>query len=222
MEKPDISKSTASIFEKLEKLSKAKRFLLFSGIIVIIVAAFVYFILFPKIQQYQKLSSEYSDLDKKLTAAKKAAAELPKLKEEFNKAEIQLKEVMKALPESKEIPSLLESISLSGQEAGLEFILFQPGNERNQSFYAEIPVSIQISGKYHNVAVFFDKVARLPRIVNIKDVLMKFDQSKKSNDLVTTCTAVTYKFLDIKEQPAKSEKKGAPKKKTETKPGKHA
>jgi type IV pilus assembly protein PilO len=222
MEKPDISKSIAPIFEKLEKLSKVKRFLLFSGIIIVIVAAFVYFILFPKIQQYQKLSTEYSALDKKLIAAKKTAAELPKLREEFNKAEIQLKEVMKALPESKEIPSLLESISLSGQEAGLEFNLFQPGNEINQSFYAEIPVSIQISGKYHNVAVFFDKVARLPRIVNIKDVLMKVDQTKKSSDLVTTCTAVTYKFLDIKEQPEKSEKKGAPIKKTETKPGKHA
>lgn len=221
MEKPDISKSIAPIFEKLEKLSKAKRFLLFSGIIVVIVAAFVYFILLPKVQQYHKLSTEYSELDKKLTAAKKTAKELPGLKEEFNKAEIQLKEVMKALPESKEIPSLLESISLSGQEAGLEFILFQPGNERNQSFYAEIPVSIQISGKYHNVAVFFDKVSRLPRIVNIKDILMKVDQTKKNNDLITTCTAVTYKFLDIKE-PEVSEKKGAPKKKIETKPGKHA
>jgi len=221
MEKPDISKSIAPIFEKLEKLSKMKRFLLFGGTIVVIVAACVYFVFLPKIQQYQKLSSEYSDLDKKLTAAKKTAKELPKLQEEFNKAEIQLKIVMKALPESKEIPSLLESISLSGQEAGLEFILFQPGNERNQSFYAEIPVSIQISGKYHNVAVFFDKVSRLPRIVNIKDILMKVDQTKKNNDLITTCTAVTYKFLDIKE-PEVSEKKGAPKKKTETKPGKHA
>ncbi len=222
MEKPDISKSIAPIFEKLEKLSKAKRFLLFSGIIVVIVAVFVYFVLYPKLQQYRKLRTEYSELDKKLIAAKNAAKELPKLKEEFNKAEIQLKEVMKALPESKEIPSLLESISLSGQEAGLEFILFQPGNERNQSFYAEIPVSIQISGKYHNVAVFFDKVARLPRIVNIKDILMKVDPSKKNNDLITTCTAVTYKFLDIKEQPQIAEKKGAPKKNTETKPGKHA
>ncbi|MFO7665008.1 MAG: type 4a pilus biogenesis protein PilO [Desulfobacterales bacterium] len=221
MEKPDVSKSIAPIFEKLEKLSKAKRFLLFIGIIVVIVAIFVYFVLYPKIQQYHKLSTEYSELDKKLIAAKKTAKELPGLKEEFNKAEIQLKEVMKALPESKEIPSLLESISLSGQEAGLEFILFQPGNEKNQSFYAEIPVSIQISGKYHNVAVFFDKVARLPRIVNIKDIVMRVDKTKKSSDLVTTCTAVTYKFLDIKE-PEKSEKKGAPKKKTVTKPGKHA
>ncbi|MFH1977236.1 MAG: type 4a pilus biogenesis protein PilO [Pseudomonadota bacterium] len=222
MEKPDISKSIAPIFEKLEKLSKMKRFLLFGGIIVVIVAACVYFVFLPKIQQYQKLSSEYSDLDKKLAAAKKTAKELPKLKEEFNKAEIQLKIVMKALPESKEIPSLLESISLSGQEAGLEFILFQPGSERNKSFYAEIPVSMQISGKYHNVAVFFDKVARLPRIVNIQDIVMRVDKSKKDNDLITTCTAVTYKFLDTKDAEI-SEKKGAPsKKKTVTKPGKHA
>ncbi|MFH1422872.1 MAG: type 4a pilus biogenesis protein PilO [Planctomycetota bacterium] len=221
MEKPDISKSIAPIFEKLEKLTKIKRFLLFSGVIVVMITAFVYFIFFPKVQQYHKLSSEYSDLDKKLAAAKMTAKELPKLTEEFNKAEIQLKIVMKALPESKEIPSLLESISLSGQEAGLEFVLFQPGNERNKSFYAEIPVSIQISGKYHNVAVFFDKVARLPRIVNIQDIVMKVDQSKKNNDLVTTCTAVTYKFLDTKD-PGIPEKKGASTRKPVTKPGKHA
>jgi type IV pilus assembly protein PilO len=220
MEKPDISKKIAPIFEKLEKLSKLKRFLLFSGLLVLIVAAFAYFIFFPKIQQYQKLSSEYADLDKKLAAAKITARELPKLKEEFSKAEIQLSVVMKALPESKEIPSLLESISLSGQEAGLEFVLFQPGNERNKSFYAEIPVSIQISGKYHNVAVFFDKVARLPRIVNIQDIVMRVDQSKKNNDLVTTCTAVTYKFLDVKDTEI-PKTKGASTKKTVTKPGKH-
>ena len=220
MEKPDISKSIAPIFEKLEKLSKVKRFLLFSGVIVVMVSAFAYFIFFPKIQQYNKLSSEYSDLNKKLSAAKITAKELPKLKEEFNKAEIQLSVVMKALPESKEIPSLLESISLSGQEAGLEFVLFQPGIERNKSFYAEIPVSIQISGKYHNVAVFFDKVARLPRIVNIQDIVMRVDQSKKNNDLVTTCTAVTYKFLDTKDSEIPN-KKGPSTKKTVTKPGKH-
>jgi len=220
MEKPDISKSIAPIFEKLEKLTKVKRFLLFTCIIVVIISSFIYFIFFPKIQQYSKLSTEYSDLNKKLAAAKVTAKELPKLKEEFNKAEIQLKVVMKALPESKEIPSLLESISLSGQEAGLEFVLFQPGNEINKSFYAEIPVSIQISGKYHNVAVFFDKVARLPRIVNIQNIVMRVDQSKKNNDLVTTCTAVTYKFLDTKDAEI-SKTKGASTKKTVKKPGKH-
>ena len=150
------------------------------------------------------------NLEKKLSTAKNTAKNLPKIQEEMNNAESQLKIVMKALPETKEIPTLLESISLSGQDAGLEFVLFQPGNEQSKSFYAEIPVSIQISGKYHNVAVFFDKVARLPRIVNIQDINMKPDPAKKNNELITTCTAVTYKFLDAKAAaPADKGKKGA-------------
>ncbi|MDP3286540.1 MAG: type 4a pilus biogenesis protein PilO [Desulfobacterales bacterium] len=224
MEKPNLSKSIAPVFEKLEKLSKIQRMLIFGGILFLTIGVFGYFMYFPKVKEIQKLDLEYGELEKKLSAAKNTAKNLPKLQEEINNAEGQLKLVMKALPETKEIPTLLESISLSGQEAGLEFVLFQPGNERNQSFYAEIPVSIQISGNYHNVAVFFDKVARLPRIVNIQDINMKPDPAKKNNELLTSCTALTYKFLDAKAAapPAGKGKKGAAKKKiAETKPGKH-
>jgi type IV pilus assembly protein PilO len=224
MEKPSLSKSIAPVFEKLEKLSKIQRIFIFGGTLLLIIGVFGYFMYFPKMKELQKLGSEYQELEKKLATAKKTAKDLPKLQEEMNNAEAQLKVVMKALPETKEIPTLLESISLSGQEAGLEFVLFQPGNEQNKSFYAEIPVSIQISGKYHNVAIFFDKVARLPRIVNIQDINMRPDPTKKNNELVTTCTAVTYKFLDAKAAapPAVKGKKGAIKPKTEaTKPGKH-
>jgi type IV pilus assembly protein PilO len=223
MEKKSLSKSIAPVFEKLEKLSKIQRILIFSGILLLAIGVSGYFLFLPKMQEIQTLGSEYEELEKKLSAAKNTAKNLPKIKEEMNNAESQLKVVMKALPETKEIPTLLESISLSGQEAGLEFVLFQPGNERNQSFYAEIPVSIQISGKYHNVAVFFDKVARLPRIVNVQDISMKPDPAKKNNELLTSCTAVTYKFLDSKAvPPAAKGKKGAAKtKQGATKPGKH-
>ncbi|RPH52332.1 MAG: protein PilO [Desulfobacteraceae bacterium] len=223
MEKPSISKSIATVFEKLEKLSKIQRMLFFGGTLLLIIAIFGYFMYFPKMQELKKLGSEYEDLEKKLTAAKKTAKNLSKVKEEMNNAESQLKIVMKALPETREIPTLLESISLSGQDAGLEFVLFQPGNEQDKSFYAEIPVSIQISGKYHNVALFFDKVARLPRIVNIQDINMEPDTAKKNNELLTTCTAVTYRFLEAKaaEPAAEDKKEAAKKKKVVTKPGKH-
>jgi len=223
MEKPSLSKSITPVFEKLEKLSKIQRILIFSGTLLLTIGVFGYFMYFPKMQQIQKLGSEYKELEKKLSADKKIAKNLPKLQEEMNNAESQLKVVMKALPETKEIPTLLESISLSGQDAGLEFVLFQPGNEQDKSFYAEIPVSIQVSGKYHNIAVFFDKVARLPRIVNIQDINMKPDPAKKNTELITACTAVTYKFLDAKAAaPAVKGKKGAAKKKiAATKPGKH-
>jgi len=223
MEKPSTKKSIAPLLEKLEKLSKIKRMFIFGGILFLIVGVFGYFMYYPKIQAEKKLNSEYKELEKKLSAAKMNASNLPKIQEDMNNAESQLKTAMKALPETKEIPTLLESISLSGQDAGLEFLLFQPGNEQNKDFYAEIPVSIQITGNYHNVAVFFDKVARLPRIVNIQDINMKPDPAKKNNELLTTCTAVTYKFLDTKAAPPVDKgKKGAVKKENAvTKPGKH-
>jgi type IV pilus assembly protein PilO len=105
---------------------------------------------------------------------------------------------MRALPEKEEIPSLLAGISEAGKDAGLEFLLFQPKGESPKEFYAEIPVDINVSGSYHQVAVFFDKVANLPRIVNIRNIKMSPKNQKGSgtNDLTTVCQAVTYKFIE--------------------------
>jgi type IV pilus assembly protein PilO len=99
-----------------------------------------------------------------------------------------------ALPEKKEIPSLLTAISRAGRDVGLEFLLFQPGAEVPKEFYAEIPVSINVVGPYQNIALFFDKVARLFRVVNINDIAMGSKGSTR--DLNTTCTAITYRFIE--------------------------
>ena len=77
----------------------------------------------------------------------------------MEEAEVQFKTAMKALPEKEEIPSLLTSISRSGQDVGLEFLLFEPKNEVRKEFYAEIPVAMHVIGGYHDLAIFFDKVA---------------------------------------------------------------
>ena len=109
---------------------------------------------------------------------------------------------MKALPEKKEIPNLLASISSSGQDSGLEFALFEPKPENNKDFYAEIPVAVKVSGSYHNVASFFDKVSRLPRIVNIDNISITAQkQTKKEGlSLSTSCTAITYRFIEKKSE----------------------
>ncbi|MBU1055631.1 MAG: type 4a pilus biogenesis protein PilO [Proteobacteria bacterium] len=207
MEKPELSKSLAPIFEKLEKLSKIQRILIFCSILIAAVGIFVYALWLPKLDKIKKFESENQELTKKLNIAEKTSKSLPEFKAKMLKADIKLKIVLKALPEKKEIPTLLESISLCGQDAGLEFILFQPKGEKQNNFFAEIPVSIQVIGKYHNVAIFFDKVARLPRIVNIDNINMKVD---KGNNLFTSCTAVTYRFLkaDASKSKNKGKKKG--------------
>jgi type IV pilus assembly protein PilO len=88
----------------------------------------------------------------------------------------------------------LTSVSKSGQEVGLEFLLFEPKAESKREFYAEIPVAMSIRGDYHNLATFFDKVARLSRIVNINNITI--NRGKDIRDLSTSCTAVTYKFVE--------------------------
>nr|NIS38475.1 type 4a pilus biogenesis protein PilO [Candidatus Saccharibacteria bacterium]NIV99211.1 type 4a pilus biogenesis protein PilO [Candidatus Saccharibacteria bacterium] len=132
------------------------------------------------------LKTQLKKLEQKLVVAKKNAADLKKFQKKMQEAEVQFKTAMRALPEKEEIPSLLTSISRSGQDVGLEFLLFEPKSEVRKEFYAEIPVAMQVKGGYHDLAVFFDKVARLSRIVNIKNIEMGRD--KDSTDLNTSCT----------------------------------
>lgn len=104
-----------------------------------------------------------------------------------------MKEALKLLPNEKEIPNLLRTITALGLDSGLEFVLFSPKSEVPKEFYYEIPVSIQVIGKYHNVAKFFDKVGRMDRIVNIHQVSMN-PNSELSTTLTTNCNAVTFRF----------------------------
>ena len=183
-----------SFFEKIEKLTVLQRMLIAVGLIVVIVAGFVWYLIWPKVGQITEYRTKLEKIEKQLTTAKRNAAALKKFQEKMQEAEAQFKTAMRALPEKEEIPSLLTSISKSGQDAGLEFLLFEPKPEVRKEFYAEIPVAINVTGGYHDMAVFLDKVSRLSRIVNVRDISMS--RTKAGEDLNTSCTAVTYKFVE--------------------------
>ena len=200
-----------SFISKIENLSKIQRILIFSGVFVLIIAIFVYFLFKPKLEKISSLGTELDTLQKKLVVAKKNAENLEAFQEKMKEAELQFKTAMRALPEKEEIPSLLTSISRSGQDVGLEFLLFEPKTEVRKEFYAEIPVAMQVKGGYHDLAMFFDKVARLSRIVNIKNITM--GRAKDSQELSASCTAVTYKFVEPAPDKPANAKKGKPAKK---------
>ncbi len=207
------SKEAHSFIAKIENLSKIQRILIFASVFVLIIAIFIFLLYKPKLADIKKLEKELGGLEKKLVVAKKNAADLKKFQEMMEEAEVQFKKAMKALPEKEEIPSLLTSISRSGQDVGLEFLLFEPKSEVRKEFYAEIPVAMQVVGGYHDLAIFFDKVARLSRIVNIKNITM--GRAKDGKELNTSCTAVTYKFVEP--APKKPDKKKKKKKKKKRK-----
>jgi type IV pilus assembly protein PilO len=214
-EHPEQSK-IESLFEKIEKLTVLQRMLIAVGLIVVIVAGFVWYLIWPKVGQISEYRTKLEKIEKQLTTAKRNAAALKKFQEKMQEAEAQFRTAMRALPEKEEIPSLLTSISKSGQDAGLEFLLFEPKPEVRKEFYAEIPVAINVTGGYHDMAVFLDKIARLSRIVNVRDISM--GRTKGGEDLNTSCTAVTYKFVegpppeDPKDKKKKKKKKKRKKK----------
>lgn len=203
MDMSGASSSLSPLFEKVEQLTKLHRILISVGAVLLLSGGFFYFSYLPKMKQIDGLKSQKVTLKKQLDDTAKKAAQLSEYREKMKKAQEDFMIAKKVLPEKKEIPSLLTSISQSGQNAGLEFLLFQPKPEINKDFYAEIPVSIKVAGGYHNVATFFDNVSKLFRIVNIQDVHMKSGQT--GGNLDTSCTAVTYKFVEKVEQPKAAE-----------------
>jgi type IV pilus assembly protein PilO len=198
--------ATAPIFGKIGMLTGFQRILICGVSFFILIGGFVYFSYLPKMEKVQSLEEEHTSLERQLTTAKAKAKLLASYLERKKQAEADFMVAKKLLPEKREIPSLLTGISQSGQDAGLEFLTFQPQNEVVKDFYAEIPVLIKVAGGYHNVAMFFDNVSRLYRIVNMRDIEMKAEQ--KTSLLTTTCTAVTYRFVEPEKKSPMEDTKG--------------
>jgi type IV pilus assembly protein PilO len=193
------------LFEKLEQLTKIQRIGIWAGLLLLLIGGFVYFSYLPKLEKIDRLHNNLKKVEKQLEAAKTNARQLNMYRKKMQDAEEQFKIVMRALPEKEEIPTLLTGISKAGKDSGLTFILFQPKHEVKKDFYAEIPVAMKITGDYRGVAEFFESVADLNRIVNIRNI--DLSPNKTGTMLTTTCTAVTYKFIEADQKQKKKSRR---------------
>ncbi len=195
-----------AIYEKIEKIKMPYRLLIWVGTLVVLAGVFTWLVVLPKTDTINRLEKDITRLEQRLTQAKIKARNLKKFREELAQVDAQFKEALRLLPDRKEIPSLLTAITRLGTESNLTFLRFSPRRERPRDFYVEIPVDIEVRGKYHDVAVFFDRVGRMERIVNILDVSMR-PVKKNSNILNTKCVAVTYRFKGTRDDSASKPKK---------------
>jgi type IV pilus assembly protein PilO len=195
-----------AFFEKVEKIKMLYRVLIMAGTLVVLGGIFAWLVYFPMSDDISKTEGEVSRLQQKLNQVVVKARAQKKLQAEYSEADLQFQEALKLLPNTKEIPALLKTITQMGTDSQLDFILFSPQRERVEDFYVEIPVSIEVSGTYNNVAVFFDKVGNMERIVNILNVSMT-PVKERSTILDTRCDAVTYRFKGESDESKKGPKK---------------
>ena len=196
----------STYFDKISKLRMIHRILIFAGTIVLIVGLYIWLVYIPKTGEIKTIKSDLDRLERNIRIAKVRANNLKRLEADLAKAQGDLKVAIKLLPTTSEIPSLLKNITKLGNDSNLEFLLFSPEKQVSKEFYVEIPVSIEVLGSYHDVAIFFDKVGKLDRIVNVVNVNM-IPIKELSTTLKTSCKATTYRFKEGKKTESVPKKK---------------
>ena len=186
--------------------------------LIVLLYAFLFYIprsaeITTKQGRILSLETERTKLQGLLKDREKAHAEISQVEGRFN-------EVKAQLPEQKEIPELLRQVSNLGRDSGLEVTLFRQKPENLHDLYAEVPVEMAVRGGYHQIALFFDKVRHLDRIVNVSDLSLKNAQPVDGQMYVeASFFATTYRFLSEEERARiAKEKEDAEKKKKGKKP----
>lgn len=197
-------------FEKLSKLPKSYRMAMLPAIVVGVLAVYVYMLYLPKAEQVEGVRTQLLQLHRRLNEVRAVAQNVDTFEEEIAALERKFKIALRQLPDSKELPVLLTDINTLGKTSGLDFKAFRPGSEIDREFYAEVPIEIEFIGKYHDVAMFFDEVSKLPRIVNVNDMTISIEaENSIDTTLKVSGEATTFRFLEEAEGAEEDPKAGA-------------
>ena len=187
----------------------AKRKAILWIVVAVLVGVAYYFLGFkPKQEELAQLNKQSAQLAEEIQQKQAVAANLKAVKQAVAQMDALLKEALKKLPSGEEIPALLTKISDLARSSALESHLFRPLKPRPIEFYAEIPLQMEEHGGFYDLARFFDKVGRLPRIVTIEEIAVTTKEHDKDNNplLKAKFTATTFQYLPPEKRPKKDTK----------------
>ncbi len=157
-----------------------------------------------------QLSTEAQADEERLRSLEAKAANLDKVREQVRQLDRDISAALARLPDRKEIPDLLNTVSEIASESGLRITKFRQLDERLQDYYAEVPVEVSMVGSFHQMAAFFDRVPRLNRLINVTGISMRRPSVVAGGVQVeASCLATTFRFLDEKERAEAAKAKDA-------------
>ena len=166
----------------------------------IIVAVAGYFLVTtPKLEELEKAEKEETSLKAVFDEKASKAANLDAYKQQLDEMRQSFGALLRQLPNKTEIETLLTDISQTGISSGLEIDLFKPEGLIPKDFYAEYPIKLKVTGRYHQFAQFISGVAALPRIVTLQNINIEPADKDGGVKLSMELTAVTYQYLDESE-----------------------
>ena len=184
----------------------APKLIVLLGILIAIPVAGYFIDTSTQIEDLEKLRGQETRLKDQYLDKKKQAINLDLHRQQLREIDTQFGALLRQLPNRSQMDALLVDINQAGLGRGLQFELFRPAPaEITREFYAERPITVRVTGSYHDMGAFASDVGQLPRIVTLNDVTISADP--KGGVLTMDATARTFRYLDDDELAA--QRKGA-------------
>ncbi len=198
------------LVERFAKLPRSQRALVAVLAYLLIGVGGYFALLQPVLSDIDAAESQRDALASERATIKARADSLPQANAEVEKLKADLVQALTELPADREIPGLLSEIDGLARRSGLEVRRFQPLPETLQEYYAEVPVQIAMSGGFHEVAIFFDRIRKMNRIVSVQDIALSEPVvTGTETNLTISGKARTYRFLTEEEiATARKQKRG--------------
>lgn len=177
-------------------------------IVVVLLAILIVYLFYsqiykPNVKTIETLQARKSKIEAELQQAREAVSRLPEIQRQYVILMRKWEQAQQLLPSAKELSTLLKNIQNVGYEAGVRFNTFKPSTAAGDSLYSQIPVSMTVTGNYHQLAWFLANIGNLPRIVtssNVK-VIPNSDAKERSRDLTIKADLTTTTYIYIGQAP---------------------
>lgn len=179
------------------------------AVLLVLVLVGAYFLDWQgQLEQLDSAKNQEGQLRESFLSKKKQAINLDTYRQQLKEIDQSFGALLKQLPNKSEMDALLVDINQAGLGRGLEFELFKPAQKEKMSeFYAELPVTIKVTGSYHDFGSFASDIAEMPRIVTLSDIKVE-PTREKDGRLSMDCVARTYRYLDESEIAAQKKPAG--------------
>jgi type IV pilus assembly protein PilO len=183
---------------------------LFVALALVGVGVFYYFYAEPMMVEMQARQQRLSALRAEIAKGSTTANQLGQFRQQVAELEARLESLKAVLPEQKDVADLLRRIQTLATQSNLAIRGFKPAPTVTKELHAEWPIALQLDGTYHNLGLFFDRVSKFSRIINVSNITIRSKPKPEPNStIVAECVATTFVLLDTKAPaagaPAKSD-----------------
>jgi len=158
----------------------------------------------PISTEITRLEEKIDDLEREIEKGRAAKADLPRLEEDIRNYEIELERLRRILPTRRETDNLIKRLKQLNDQGRFDLTRFTPGDFEDRGFYLEWPIRVGLDGTYHELGLFFDRLSRFSRIINVNDLTIS-PLRRRGSDATIHAEYVQRTFIYKEETPETQE-----------------